>query len=259
MKTQNSHTHWKLAALASLFATMTALAAPEVKEEFHQTYPLAAQGEVQLENINGHVHITTWDQPSVKVDAVKSAKTKEDLDAVKIEIDSKPDRIGIKTRHPDSSDSHTRNNSGSVDYELTVPKQSVLEKIHTVNGNLEIKQAAGKVSASSVNGRVTAEALSGEVDLSTVNGAIKASLADVKNKITLKTVNGSVTLGLPANANADVSAKTVNGAISSDFDLKADKNGRTRHQKLDGKLGSGGPLITLSSVNGAVHLEQVKP
>ena len=33
-----------------------------VREEFHQTYPLTANGRIELENINGAVHISVWDQ-----------------------------------------------------------------------------------------------------------------------------------------------------------------------------------------------------
>ena len=48
--------------------------------EFHQTYPLTAYGRIELDNINGDVHISSWDQNQVKVDAVKYADTKEQLD-----------------------------------------------------------------------------------------------------------------------------------------------------------------------------------
>nr|MBA3804147.1 hypothetical protein [Acidobacteriota bacterium] len=40
----------------------------KLREEFHQTYPLAADGRVSLENINGSVTISTWDRNEVKVD-----------------------------------------------------------------------------------------------------------------------------------------------------------------------------------------------
>ncbi len=49
-------------------------------EEFHQTYTLGADGRVELDNINGAVHISTWDRNEVKVDAVKSADSKDRLD-----------------------------------------------------------------------------------------------------------------------------------------------------------------------------------
>jgi hypothetical protein len=42
-------------------------------EEFHQTYPFAANGRVSLSNINGPVHITAWDRNEVKLDAIKRA------------------------------------------------------------------------------------------------------------------------------------------------------------------------------------------
>src|SRR5260370_41500674 len=58
-------------------------------EEFHQTYVLTADGRVELDNINGPVHVTGWDRNEVKVDAVKYADTKERLDEAKIEIDSR--------------------------------------------------------------------------------------------------------------------------------------------------------------------------
>src|SRR5258708_12101035 len=59
-----------------------------VTEEFHQTYPLTPDGRVELDNINGPVHISTWDRNEVKVDAIKSASTKDQLDHPPLDIDS---------------------------------------------------------------------------------------------------------------------------------------------------------------------------
>ena len=69
-------------------------------EEFHQTYALTADGRVELDNINGPVHISSWDQNQVKVDAVKYADTKERLDEAKIEIDASASSISIRTKYP---------------------------------------------------------------------------------------------------------------------------------------------------------------
>src|SRR5882724_1206558 len=38
----------------------------KLTEEFHQVYPLSAEGRIDLENINGPVHITSWDRNEVK-------------------------------------------------------------------------------------------------------------------------------------------------------------------------------------------------
>ena len=39
----------------------------KLAEEFHQVYPLSADGRIDLENINGPVHISSWDRNEVKV------------------------------------------------------------------------------------------------------------------------------------------------------------------------------------------------
>src|SRR6202521_1713081 len=70
-------------------------------EEFHQTYALTADGRVELDNINGPVHISSWDRNEVKVDAVKYADTKERLDEARIEIDPGKDYLSIRTKYPD--------------------------------------------------------------------------------------------------------------------------------------------------------------
>ena len=70
--------------------------------------------------------------------------------------------------------------------------------------------------------------------------------------IRLKSVNGSINLGLPASPNADVSVSTVNGGITTDYPLQV--QGKFMGHHLDGKLGSGGTRIEISNVNGSVRI-----
>src|SRR6202035_1385191 len=137
-------------------------------EEFHQTYPITADGRIELDNINGNVHISSWDQNQVKVDAVKYADTKERLDEAKIEIDSRNDSLSIRTRYPDHNQSWnwgSRNNPASVEYTLTVPRTARLDEIKLINGELDITGVSGEVRASCINGRLEAKNLAGEARL----------------------------------------------------------------------------------------------
>src|SRR5258708_5215449 len=77
----------------------------ELTEEFHQTYPLNATGRVSIENINGGVRISVWDQNEVKVDAVKRAYKKQRLDEAKVDVSSTPDSHTIRTKHPSRNQS----------------------------------------------------------------------------------------------------------------------------------------------------------
>src|SRR5688500_14431751 len=72
----------------------------ELREEFHQTYPLSANGRIMLENINGGVQIKVWDRAAVQVDAVKKAYRRERLAEARIEVNSTEESISVKTEYP---------------------------------------------------------------------------------------------------------------------------------------------------------------
>jgi DUF4097 and DUF4098 domain-containing protein YvlB len=229
-------------------------------EEFHQVYPLSAQGRIQVDSLNGPVHITAWDRDEVKVDAVKSAWKKERLDEVKIEIQAEPNELSIHTEYPGRN--HTFNfgndnehgNPASVEYTITVPRHARLDKIELVNGRLDVKDVAGEIHASCVNGRIQAHNLQGPVKLNTVNGELDASVDELPgSELKLSSVNGKVRVTLPSDANAELKASTVSGDISDDFGLPV-----TRHQfvgrSLHGQLGGGGTLVKLSNVNGEIEI-----
>ena len=118
-------------------------------EEFHQTYALEADGSVELDNINGAVHISAWDQNEVKVDAVKYADSKERLDQARIEVDSGKNHISIRTKYPDHDLTFTwgsHNNPATVEYTLTVPRGARLDEIKLINGALDVEIEASTVS-----------------------------------------------------------------------------------------------------------------
>src|SRR5205085_2514603 len=86
-------------ALTAADASRAQSSRPEVTEEFHQTYPLAAGGRVSLSNINGGVRVAAWDRNEVKVDAVKRAYAQERLQEARIEVDSSPSFVHIETKY----------------------------------------------------------------------------------------------------------------------------------------------------------------
>src|SRR5215831_16961546 len=109
-------------------------------QEFHQTYPIAADGRLELENINGSVHVNTWERNEVKVDAVKSAGSQERLDEAQIKIQSGQSYIDIRTEYPHhdmtwNSDDDTHN-PATVEYTLTVPRGLRIDEIKLINGDL---------------------------------------------------------------------------------------------------------------------------
>lgn len=229
-------------------------------EEFHQTYAITADGRVELDNINGAVHVSSWDRNEVKVDAVKYADTKERLDEMKIEIDSGKDYLSVRTKYPNHDHSWnwgSHNNPGGVEYTLTVPRTVRLDEIKLINGSLDMNGVSGEVRASCINGRLEAHDLAGRAQLSTVNGRLEANFQKLGGQtVELNSVNGEIGLTIPSDSNAEVEASTVSGGIHNDFGLRV-----SHHfvgHNLRGDLGNGGTHIRLSDVNGRIDIRHAQ-
>jgi len=268
MNRQRKSATWLGAALGTLCALLTfALGAHAadrrgaLTEEFHQTYAISADGRVELDNINGDVHISSWDRNEVKVDAVKYADTKERLEEAKIEIDSGKDYLSIRTKYPDHSNNWnwgSRNNPASVEYTLTVPRTAKLDEIKLINGALDITGMTGEVRASCINGRLQAQSLTGRAELSTVNGRLEAKFDQLAGQsVDLNSVNGSLSLTIPSDANAEIEANTVSGNIGNDFGLHVNHHSVVGHD-LRGELGNGGAHIKLANVNGRIEIRHAQ-
>lgn len=230
-------------------------------EEFHQTYALSPDGRIELDNINGAVHISSWDRNEVKVDAVKYADNKDRLDEARIEVDASKDRISIRTKYPDHN--HTFNNWGhnnpaGVEYSLTVPRTARLDEIKLINGELDVTGISGEITASCINGRLEAKDLSGRAHLSTINGRLEANFNQLGgHTLELSSVNGSVDLTIPSDSTAEIEASTVSGGIENDFGLHVNHHRFVGHD-LRGELGSGGTRIKLEDVNGRIALHHAQ-
>lgn len=226
-----------------------------VREEFHHTYPLAADGRIALENINGAVHITAWDRNEIKVDAVKRAHDEERLKDMEIRVNASSGSISIETRYRDRDQdwSEDHHNPGSVEYTLTVPRKARLDEIKLINGSLEVTGLQGEVRASCINGKLMARGLAGEARLSTVNGKLDANFERTLAPLELSSVNGSIDLTLPSDAKASIEANTVHGGIDNDFGLHANDHHFVGHD-LRGELGGGGTQIRLNNVNGTIDI-----
>ena len=235
----------------------------EVREEFHQNYPLSPTGRVNLENINGNVSITVADIGEVQVNAVKRAYNRERLAEAKIEVTATADAIRIRTDYPDrdqnfTSDERGRyNNPATVDYRIVVPRQARLESIALINGSLTIDGVEGNVKAESVHGRVTVRGLKGEAKVNTVNGTVEATFTqlDPAKPLSVGSVNGTVVVVIPSDANVVLRAETIHGSISNDFGLDV-KHGEYVGHSLYGQLGSGGARLKLGNVNGGINIKR---
>lgn len=237
-----------LLASGSLFASVT--------EEETFTYSLNDGGRFSISNVNGSIVVTGGKGDSVEIIATKKADNQEDLDKIEIEISVSADEISVETELGGSDKWYSRsNNSGSVNYEVIVPFNTVLDSVDTVNGGVNISGVTGKVVAESVNGGLDVSDLDGDASLCTVNGGVEAQFTRLEGsqRVKVETVNGRITIKLPEDADVEVSADTLNGSINGrDFGLQTDKG--FVGSDLNGKIGEGSARLNIDTVNGSIRI-----
>lgn len=220
------------------------------------TFELDNGGRFSLSNVNGSVTVIGTSGNQVEIVATKKADNQSDLDNIEIEISSSNDEVVVETEIGKSSNWFSfGNNSGEVRYEVTVPADSLLDSIDTVNGDVYISGVSAKVVAESVNGDLEIQDLADDANLSTVNGNIDAAFKKLEGRQDVKaeTVNGRVSVTLPADADVKVSADTLNGSINArDFDLETDKG--FVGSDLNGEIGNGSARLNIDTVNGSVKI-----
>ncbi len=273
------------------------------QEDFHYTYPLASDGRISLETMNGSVEISTWDNDSVEITGTKYASSQQGAKDIKIEVSAAPARIQIRTVVAGG-----QRNVGAR-YALHVPRHVQLDPVTSSNGSIRIEDVKGQVNARSSNGSIRVNRLKGPLDAETTNGSIEVSgqtgrttlrtsnggirveinqgaLAastsngrinaqiaksdalqpvrlessngridlslDAVREVRANTSNSSIVVHLPESAGAQIRARTSNSSITTDFTELSPRV--TAKHSLEGTLGSGGPLIDLSTSNGSIKL-----
>jgi len=226
----------------------------EVNEEVPQSAPLADGGRVVLQNLNARVLIKGWDRAEVKVENAANGQTPEGVNAGAVDFKADKDRVTIKTR-PGAP--RGGRNAGDVDYTILVPRKARLEKISNVDGTIQIEGVEGEIKASTINGALIAKNVGGAGSYKSVNGRIEVAPSKWAGEkgLSLDSVNGPVTLLLPAKINANLKADTLNGTIDTDTELTV-QNRVPVGRSLEGNLGDGGPVIKLHSINGPLVINQ---
>jgi DUF4097 and DUF4098 domain-containing protein YvlB len=253
--------------IPAMVATALLLAAPASAQDFHWTGRLAAGKRLEIKGVNGSIRTVAATGGEIDVSARKTAR-RSDPDEVKIEVVPSDEGVTICAVYPtprrarrentcepgDGWHSSTDNNDVNVDFTIKLPAGIVFSG-ETVNGEIDAEGVGADAMVSTVNGSINVEA-SGHVEASTVNGSIRASMgrADWSSEAEFSTVNGGITLTLPGNLNAEVSAQTVNGDLETDFPLTVTGKFGPRHMR--GTIGNGGRYLKLSTVNGSIHLRK---
>lgn len=228
----------------------------DVTKEETYTFPLDDGGRFSLSNVNGPVTVTGAGGDQVRIVATKKADDEDDLENIEIMISNSSSEIVVETEIGKKNTWFSwGDSSGSVSYEVTVPVATVLDSIDTVNGDVTVSGVSAEVVVETVNGEIDVEDLAGDANLSTVNGSIDARFNRLGGRQSVKaeTVNGRVEVTLPADADVEISADTLNGSINArDFGMETEKG--FVGSDLRGDIGGGSARLNIDTVNGSIRI-----
>ena len=219
------------------------------EEEDQRSYTLPSDGAFEIQNRNGAIELSAWDEATVEVAIHRQAKARSDeaaralLEQVQIREEVEPARVRLSTEGP-------RDGSIRVRYVVRAPR-TLATVLANENGSLQVEGMAGAVQATMSNGAVTAREIAGAIEASTVNGPVSVELTAVGGEVTLSAVNGPVRITIPETAKATLSARVVNGRIRTSG-LTLEDLDQPSGREMDGSLNGGGPAIRLETTNGPI-------
>lgn len=247
--------------------TLTASAMRESSQDNFQWQGRIAPGSaIEVKGVNGDIRAEGSASDQVEVVATKSAR-RSDPNSVRIQVLEHAGGVTICAVYPNSEgkrpnecrpgnegNMNVNNNDVEVDFIVRVPT-GVRFQGRTVNGEVEAQSLGADVEAYTVNGSIHLST-TGHAQASTVNGEIVASLgrANWTEGLEFETVNGGITLNLPATTSTELRAETLNGDISTDFQMTV--QGRFSKRHVSGTIGSGGRTLTLKTVNGSIQIKR---
>jgi DUF4097 and DUF4098 domain-containing protein YvlB len=229
---------------------------------FHWRGSVAQGRAVELRSINGDIIVEGYDGSEVEVTAnvatdngiaapVAMRTVEHDKGITVCAVDPNNPAACV----PGAEAKEAKRTGVRVDFTVRVPRGvGVIGR--TVNGRVEAQRLDSDVEAYTVNGKIYIST-KGSAQARTINGSIFASLGNPfwRSNREFSTVNGSITLDLPAKTSTEVHAQTINGRVMTGFRLRS--IGRMTEKVVDGLIGGGGSSrLRLKTVNGSIALRK---
>jgi hypothetical protein len=176
-----------------------------------------------------------------------------------LEISERDNRVSVESNAPPSP----------ITVVARVPRRASLD-LSTVNeGAIVVRDIFGDLELENINGPITATNITGSVIAESVNNPIAVGLTGVAagGATSLSSLNGDITLTLPASAKAELHLDSSRGEIVSDFELDV-KPSKPRIERTEGRGGvsvtlediivatvnGGGPVIRIKTLNGSIKI-----
>jgi hypothetical protein len=271
-----------------------------VKRE-EKRFVVNGQADVNLRTFDGSIQLKSWDKDEVLVEIERRGPDEQSIDALVVNTSQDDNRIVVEVpAPPDSRAIHIGSwQSPSVSLVVTAPRTvNVVARTgdgsisadnlagtvelnsgdgsiqaRNVAGSLRVRTGDGSIDVTDATGRVEADSGDGSVELSgrlealdvrTGDGAVRLDIFDgsaLKSDWSVNTGDGSISVRLPGNLDADLDAHTGDGGVHADgLPVAAERDERSGNRatrdSLRAQLGNGGRTLRLRSGDGSINISR---
>lgn len=276
-----TNARWSSIGVIALLTSPIAAADDIVEQKtWEQSYHVtSATPQLLVRNIWGNVIVRPGAAREivVKADERRSAPTQalfeKSKQHIRLDVQATGDGVSLVVDDPERAGRRMDTCRGcrlELQLEILVPPGARVDVGTVTEGRVEVSGIHGLVDARNVNGPVAVSDANDCTNIESVNGALAVTFARAPaESCTIKTINGDIAVGLPANAGLDAILSVTHGSIESEFDvepvalpvkleaLQRDDRQRYRIEQGAGfRLGGGGPTFTFASLNGDVRIRK---
>ena len=267
------------------------VAAPAAADHASNRYRVSGRPELHLVAGDGHVEIRPGPAGQIQID-VETEGWKIGPGDVRILESQSGNRVSYEVRDPHHWGIYISTGHKRISITATVPRDLDLYvttgdggvQVEELRGRLQIHTGDGRVQAANLRGELSLEAGDGTIEALGLEGRLTGSTGDghlhvqgrfeslrvhsgdgpvvvevepgseVTDEWRLSTGDGSLTLRLPPELEADLDASTGDGSILTDFPISM--SGKLNEHAIHGQLNGGGRPITLHTGDGTIRIEE---
>lgn len=258
-------------------------------ERDEKRFQVEGRPEVKLSTFDGSIEIRPWDQPEVLVEIEKRALDKNLIGDIEIRTEQHGTQVSVEVRLKSGSGGWGRHRSARLTVSLPASSDLVATTgdgaidVERISGRIDLRSGdgairgqdlSGDVSARTGDGSIRLDRIDGRLDLDTGDGSIvaggkltslRARSGDGSMRIHVEpgsaaledwdvvTGDGSVTVDLPDDFDAELDARTGDGHVSVSGRVLSRTTESTR-RSIRGRLGEGGHAFHLRSGDGSIRV-----
>ena len=242
------------------------------QDEERITIPLSNPGEagkLTVHLIDGSIKVQGHDSDDVvvigKLVSKKHSKKNKEKNGMKrlenndlsFTVEEFENKVRIKKRVA----------NGQVDFTVMVPRNFSVDLKTVNNGRIVVDGLNGTHEASNTNGPISMTNVGGSVIADALNQDITVTFKSVYDDTAMMfaSLNGDIDVTFPSDLKATVTARTDNGNVYTDFEMKTSKSGQrkegrgtdgvyrvTQERGVTGDINGGGIEIKFKTLNGDI-------